>query len=89
MVPYAFCNTNSPKVVFDHPSQWWGEKPEGIKQTIELAKANGLKVMLKPHLWVRGKGWAGELDFDNPKELKIWQKSVLPFSFSLLGVTNV
>ncbi|WP_375580575.1 hypothetical protein ABWH96_05980 [Marivirga tractuosa] len=70
VVPYAFCNSQTAEITFDHPRQWWGEKPEGIKKTINMAKSLGLKVMLKPHLWVGGQGWAGDLEFESDS---LWQ----------------
>ncbi|WP_296618395.1 hypothetical protein [Marivirga sp.] len=70
VVPYAFCNSETAEVTFDHPRQWWGEKPEGTKETIKMAKSLGFKVMLKPHLWVGGQGWAGDLEF---KTDSLWQ----------------
>jgi len=65
VVPYAFCNAQTAEIIFDHPRQWWGEKPDGVSETIKMAKSLGLKVMLKPHLWVSGQGWAGDLNFDS------------------------
>lgn len=65
LVPYAFCDAATGEIIFDHPRQWWGEKPEGIKKSILMAKSIGLKIMLKPHLWVGGQGWAGDLTFTN------------------------
>lgn len=75
VIPYAFCSSEQPQVVFDHDRQWIGERSEGIIQTICLAKESGLKVMLKPHLWVMGEGWAGGLEFDHEKDLTRWKKS--------------
>jgi len=70
IVPYAFCNAQTAEITFDHNRQWWGEKPEGIKKSIKMAKSLGLKVMLKPHLWVGGQGWAGDLNFNSDS---LWQ----------------
>ena len=38
---------------------WWGERPEGVAETIRQAQAQGLAVMLKPQVWFRP-GWAGD-----------------------------
>lgn len=74
VVPYAFCNAETAEVVFDHPRQWWGEKPEGIIESINMAKSLGLKVMVKPHLWVGGQGWAGDLEFKSDSLWQIFEK---------------
>jgi hypothetical protein len=73
VVPYAFCDPESGAVVYGNGKQWWGETPEGIATTIQMAHSLGLKVMLKPHLWVKGQGWAGDLDFDDEKEWVHWE----------------
>ncbi|MEO9967778.1 MAG: hypothetical protein ABJF11_18445 [Reichenbachiella sp.] len=75
VIPYAFCSPQKPKVTFDHPNQWWGERTEGIRQAVVLAKESGLKIMIKPHLWVLGQGWAGDLNFDNASDLNAWMQS--------------
>jgi hypothetical protein len=74
IVPYAFCNAQSGEIIFDHPRQWWGEKPEGVKETIQMAKSLNLKVMLKPHLWVGGQGWAGDLEFESDSLWNVFEQ---------------
>lgn len=75
IIPYAFCSPSQPEVSFDHPKQWYGETSLGIRQTITLARKAGLKIMLKPHLWVIGQGWAGDLSYPNQDQLDIWMAS--------------
>ncbi|MFY0687308.1 MAG: hypothetical protein JXQ90_09090 [Cyclobacteriaceae bacterium] len=74
IVPYAFSYKDDPKVVHSHARQWWGERPEGVKVMINEAKAHGLKVMLKPHVWVRGDGWPGDFRLKNKEEWDQWGK---------------
>lgn len=69
IIPYAFTRKGSSTVNYSKNSRWWGEGVEGAIATIEMAKRNGLKVMLKPHVWVQGDGWAGDF---NPKEEQHW-----------------
>lgn len=72
VVPYAFTRSGEPAVHYNHRRQWWGESPEGARKTIQLAQDAGLKVMLKPHVWVRG-AWIGALDFPSEKEWSAWE----------------
>jgi len=60
VMPYAFVDPDDPVVVFDRERQFWGETADGVAATIASAHARGLRVLLKPHLWVRGHGWPGE-----------------------------
>jgi len=66
LVPEATAYRQNLRVVHNFENQWFGERKEAITQGITLARANGLKVMLKPHLTI---GWdmsawdAPEVDF--------------------------
>lgn len=52
-IPYAFGPDASGRLLFDQGDrQWWGERPDGIRVLVGMAKARGMKVMLKPHLWL-------------------------------------
>ncbi len=74
VMPFAFINGNSPEVRYNHERQWWGERTEGIAKTIEFARKEKLKVMLKPHVWVKGQGWAGEFKLTTEQEWETWEK---------------
>lgn len=75
IIPYAFINPNHPEVTFDHERQWWGERTEGTIATIKMSQALGLKIMLKPHVWIRGQGWAGDFSLQNEEQWKLWSES--------------
>ncbi len=53
---------------------WWGERDEGLRITTQLAKENGIKVILKPHIWLRdseGK-WRGEIKMGSEEDWDKW-----------------
>ena len=84
VVPYGFTRQGTPSVRYDGTGrQHWGELYEGIKVTIDSAHKAGLKVMLKPQIWVGG-GWIGGLDFATNDEWTQWEKGyenyILPFA---------
>ncbi len=57
IMPFGFMRSlNEPKVVFNTERQWFGETRAGAKQYIQLLQKNGIKVMLKPQIWI----WHGE-----------------------------
>lgn len=74
LIPYAFSRSGEPKVTFDHSRQWWGEHTDGNCQLIQFAKDQGLKVMVKPHVWSMGDGWVGDFDLGTESEWKVWEK---------------
>jgi hypothetical protein len=73
IIPYAFCRPGNSMVWFNSPRQWWGERSEGVIAQIEYAQNQGLKVLLKPHIWVGGQGWLGEFDMENTKAWEEWE----------------
>lgn len=75
ITPYAFSSGNSPQVSFGHNHQWWGEGKEGTIKQIEYAHNLGINVMLKPHIWVKGQGWAGDYELKTDKEWNEWGES--------------
>lgn len=75
VIPYAFSVPGQAEVWFDGEHQWWGETREGYTQSIRWAHEKGLKVMLKPQIWIRNQGWAGNFMIDNPKEARAWMQN--------------
>ena len=83
VVPIAYTRLGKTTVRYNIADyQWWGEKPEGVKKTIELAKAANLSVMLKPQVYIPG-SWPGGLDFETDKDWEAWEASytkyIIPF----------
>lgn len=73
IIPFAFSKKGNPEVHYDSLGwQWWGEKPDGIRESIRLAKNAGLQVMLKPQVWMHD-DWVGAMDFNSEEEWKQWE----------------
>ncbi len=75
VIPYGYTRKDSSTVNYDYPFQWWGEKPEGVVKTIQLARSKGMKIMLKPHVWISGEGWPGEFKCESDETWKSWEDS--------------
>jgi hypothetical protein len=74
VIPYAYTWGGQPIVRYNVSGrQWWGERPEGCAKTVDLAKEKGLKVMLKPQVYVPG-SWTGALDY-SAEDWAIWEKA--------------
>ncbi len=54
VMPYGFVREEGSKVIYNHPFQWWGEQRMGIIASIQIAKEQGMRVCMKPHLWTQG-----------------------------------
>ncbi len=84
-VPYGFTKKGGTDIKYNLERQWWGEKIEGIETCILEAKNQGLKVMLKPQVFIGG-GWIGEMDFDSEEKWKIWEINYRKFILEYLNV---
>jgi hypothetical protein len=62
IIPFGFIRSGASAVEYNLGWQWYGEKRQGTIESIALAKSKGLKVLLKPHLWVTS-SWVGDLEF--------------------------
>ncbi len=74
VMPFAFIPKGTSKVQYNMNFQWSGETVDGIKHTVELAKKDGLKIMLKPHIWMHY-GWIGDFTVTNDNDLKQFKET--------------
>lgn len=68
-VPYGFAPKGEPAVRFSGTRSM--EKDEAIAQLSEVARAAGMKILLKPQLWLRG-GSTTDIDFPKEADRKQW-----------------
>jgi hypothetical protein len=73
IIPFAFSRLNEPAVNYEPDRQYWGESIEGVKITIKQAHEAGLKVMIKPQVWMQ-KGWIGDFDLQTEEDWKVWEE---------------
>jgi hypothetical protein len=50
----------------------WGESDDGLAETARLARARGIKTLLKPHVWVRSGEWVGETEMKTEEDWRRW-----------------
>lgn len=62
VLPYASMPSASRPEVLRPPTRAGSETDEAVVQAIRAAKREGLTVLLKPHIWVRG-SWPGAIAF--------------------------
>ncbi|MEX2526705.1 MAG: hypothetical protein WEA09_03640 [Gemmatimonadota bacterium] len=74
VLPYAFLDGEG-EVHFDRERQWWGERTDGVAETVRFARLHDLKVMLKPHLWARGGLWVGDYLPESEAEWLRWEQA--------------
>ena len=69
LVPYGGMRLGSPEVRGFGQHSW--ESDEGLRQLSRLAHATGMKVMLKPGIWIRGH-FGGDIEFSSPADREKW-----------------
>ncbi len=50
----------------------WGETDDGLAETARLARARGIRTLLKPHLWVHTGEWVGDIDMRTEADWQRW-----------------
>lgn len=63
-----------PELNLNNNRAWWGEADKGLIHTTKIAKENGVKVMLKPHIWLRsddGK-WRSDIAMKSEADWRAW-----------------
>lgn len=88
LIPFGFSRAGQPTVSFDHSRQWWGERTDGTCELVKCAKNYNLKVLMKPHVWVRGQGWPGEYDLETEEEWQIWERTYREYILNYARVSD-
>lgn len=78
LVPYGYHKKNETDVRYNLNWQWWGERKDGIVDCIKHAKSVGLKIMLKPQVYIPG-SWVGDMDFKDEEQWQKWEASYSEF----------
>ena len=70
LVPYGGMRLGSPEVRGFGQHSW--ESDEGLRELSRLAHALGMKVMLKPGIWISGGHFGGDIEFASAAEREKW-----------------
>ena len=80
VMPFGFIkNLEDPEVVFNTDKQWFGETKDGVKQYIQELRKKGIKIMLKPQIWVWHGQFTGLIEMQNETDWKTLERSYLKF----------
>lgn len=60
---------------------YWGESDAGLLSTTQRARQQGIRTLLKPHLWLRGGGgtWPGDVKMNSEADWQTWFASYSVF----------
>ncbi len=80
VMPFGFMrHLNYPDIAYNTRGQWFGETTEGSKQYILELRKKGLKIMLKPQIWVWHGEFTGLIDMQNEADWEQFEKSYTKF----------
>lgn len=80
IMPFGFIrDLEQPQIVFNTERQWVGERVLGAKQYIEALNKRGIKIMLKPQLWVRRGVFTGTIKMQSEANWQILETSYSKF----------
>ncbi|WP_420320477.1 glycoside hydrolase family 113 [Flagellimonas sp.] len=83
VMPFGFArNLNSPNIIFNTERQWHGETREGAKQYIQQLQKNGIKIMLKPQIWIWRGEFTGDMMMNSEEDWKILEDSYREFALT-------
>ena len=87
LMPFGYMRSLSDSLVrYDTSWQWEGEKTKGLNATIPLFKARGIKIMLKPQIWIRKGRYTGKINPKTPQAWKAFKASYRKFILHFAGV---
>ncbi len=72
VMPFGFIkNLNNPEVIYNTKQQWYGESRVGVEQYAKSLDAKGIKIMLKPQIWVSRGQFTGYIQMETENN---WRK---------------
>ena len=80
VMPFAFMESlSSPNLKFNTDGQWQGERLEGVRKTAQLLHAQGLKVMVKPQIWIWKGEFTGHIKMNSEEDWKKFETNYQEF----------
>lgn len=80
LMPFGFIrDLTHPEILFNSDRQWFGEREDGIKQYAQELRKKGIKIMLKPQIWVWRGEFTGFIKMTNEEDWQILETSYTSF----------
>jgi len=80
IMPFGFIkDLKHPEVSFNTDRQWFGETKVGAKQYIKKFQEKGVKITIKPQIWVWRGEYTGFIEMSNEEDWKMLENSYTKF----------
>ena len=71
-IPYGFMRANDAHEIRFPRHHIAGENDESLWALAENAKERGMRIMLKPQIWINHSSWPGNINFESSEEWNLW-----------------
>ncbi|OIQ23171.1 glycoside hydrolase [Lacinutrix sp. MedPE-SW] len=80
IMPFGFTKSlENPEIIHNSNRQWFGETRAGVKQYGKSLQAKGIKIMVKPQIWIRNGEFTGYLKMKTEADWKTLETSYSSF----------
>ena len=80
LMPFGFTRSkDNPDLRFNTSRQWFGERRDGIKQYAEVLREQGIKLMIKPQIWISYGEFTGYMKMNSEEDWKTFENSYSDF----------
>ena len=87
IMPFGFIkDLKHPDIIHNTDKQWFGETRAGAKQYAQSLQAKGIKIMIKPHIWVSRGEFTGYIKMETEDE---WKKLETSYSSFILEYADL
>ncbi len=87
VVPYSFMpDAGQPEVRWRRDARWFSENVDGITRMADEADTLGLRLAIKPQVWLRGGAWPGQVEMDSEADWQTWEASYRDYVLFWAGV---
>ncbi len=89
IMPFGFTSSiDNPNIGYSKSWQWFGETKEGAKHYIKVLNKSGIKVMLKPQIWVNDGVFTGKIKMTNEADWEILEETYSNFILDFAQVAE-
>jgi len=89
IMPFGFIkNIEHPEITHNTDRQWFGETKAGAEQYIDELRKKGIKIMIKPQIWVWRGEFTGFIEMKNEANWKILEDSYSKFILEYAELAN-
>ncbi len=80
LMPYAFMQAaDSHDLYFNMRQQFYGERAEGIRESVKSLHSAGIQVLLKPQIWIRHGEFTGDIKMKSDFDWRNFEKNYSEF----------